>query len=243
MDLHSAPLFGAAITAFLAGLIGSGHCVGMCGPIASLSGISGHPGKLQRTLLFNFGRLTSYACFGALVAGIAAAVETIAPMQSLGHWLRLAMAAILLVVGLQLLLPRHQINPLERLGAKLWRKVSPLAARLRSGHRMRQWFGLGLVWGWLPCGLVYSMFALAATSANPAGGATIMLAFGMGTLPAMLATGTASSAISRLRTGQARRFVAILMLASSAWLAYMPLQHIGADSQAHGHHHHAASIP
>jgi sulfite exporter TauE/SafE len=170
------------VTGFLSGV----HCVGMCGGI--VCAFSANGGGLRRQLAFNFGRITSYAAAGAaagLVGSAGAWAAGAAPAQAARYAGRL-------------------LAGIEALGAPLWRRLQPLAARLLPAQRPSQAYAAGLVWGWLPCGLVYGALAAAAFAGGPAAGALAMLAFGLGTLPNLLAAGLAAA---RLRAFTARRAV------------------------------------
>lgn len=234
------------VAALLAGLLGSGHCLGMCGPIAALAGRSGNRKPFGRSLLYNAGRLISYASIGALFGGLGYAFGTAAQVTQWSLILRVGLGVVLVMIGLQLALPRLRANPLtrlmEKLGARFWRWIAPLAQRLRPAENGRHLFALGLLWGWLPCGLVYSMLALAAVSGSAANGAATMIAFGVGTLPAMVGVGVASgiagSGLSALRRPVVRRLLGAAVIVSGIWIAAMPMQHALMNST--GTHHHAA---
>jgi len=102
---------------------------------------------------------------------------------------RLAGGLLIVLIGLQVAFGWRLLAPLETLGARLWQRVAPAARKLVPVRSLPQALGLGLIWGWLPCGLVYSVLLLAATTTDATAGALVMVAFGLGTLPAMIATG------------------------------------------------------
>jgi hypothetical protein len=195
-----------------AGLASSLHCAGMCGGIVAAfgarrvipvreAGRTPHH-ELARQLTFNAGRLTSYAAGGAAV-GFAGSVAGYAagalPVQGA---LYLAASVVLVLVGLQLAGAGGWLAWLEPIGAPLWRTLQPHAARLLSARSLPRVYAAGLAWGWLPCGMVYAALATAAFAGGPAGGAATMLAFGLGTLPALLAAGLGAA---RLRAWLAHR--------------------------------------
>ncbi len=234
--------------ALLAGLLGSAHCVGMCGPLAALPQFAGQPTNrpprpLQRTLSYNAGRLLSYTLMGAIVGGVG---QTIGNALQISTWaliLRTALGAALVLIGLQLLLPRLRSNPLTRLGEKvgahLWRQLAPIAQRLRRSQTPFQLLGLGVLWGWLPCGLVYSLLLMAAVAGSSTGGALTMLGFGLGTLPAMVGIGLAGGRLANWKQHTLRPVAGALLMISGVWLAAMPLWHQTSMSQGeHQHHHH-----
>lgn len=185
-------------TGFLSGV----HCVGMCGGI--VCAFSARGGGVSRQLAFNFGRIASYAAAGAgagLLGSAGAWAAGAAPAQTALYVLANVM---LVLVGLHLAGAGRLLGGVEALGAPLWARLQPLAARLLPARSPPQAFAAGLVWGWLPCGLVYGALAAAAFAGGPAAGAVAMLAFGLGTLPNLLAAGLAAA---RLRAFTARRAV------------------------------------
>jgi hypothetical protein len=188
------------VTAFLAGLLGSGHCFGMCGGIAGSLGALSGVGPQRRTfppaLQFNLGRMLGYAVLGALAGGILGAVGDIMALKPLGKWLRALTALLVLLIGLRFLFNWRALDLLERSGAGLWRRLQPVALRISQRHDWIGRTGLGLCWGFLPCGLVYTVLMTAASTGQVAGGALVMLAFGVGTLPSMLGLTLAAPALN-----------------------------------------------
>jgi uncharacterized protein len=173
---------------FALGLASGLHCVGMCGGIVTaFSTIQFNPRpQWARQILFNAGRLSTYAAAGAL-AGTAG---FLLPAQ---NGLYLLANVVLILVGLHLA-GFGALLRLERLGAPLWRRLQPLAARASvRGHP----YVAGLLWGWLPCGLLYGALAVCSSGRSPSSGSLAMLAFGLGTLPWLLAAGVAAAQLRR----------------------------------------------
>ena len=172
---------------FLVGLLGGTHCVGMCGGI--VGALSLGSGRWSLHLAYNAGRILSYAAAGAIVGAIGGAVAAL-PMQLP---LRLALYVVadlmLVALGLYLLGVTRALALTERAGENLWRRIQPLTRRFLPARSPFQAFPLGLLWGWLPCGLVYSALATAMTGGSALRGAALMLAFGLGTLPNLLLAG------------------------------------------------------
>jgi sulfite exporter TauE/SafE len=206
-------------TAFLAGLLGSGHCFGMCGGIAAGLGAMSPGRAIVPALQFNLARLASYAALGLISASVLGGVAEWAPI---GRWLRLLTALMIFMIGLRFLFDFRGLEIIERGGAGLWKKVLPVA--LRAGQR-QDWIGrvtLGLCWGLLPCGLVYTLLLTAAATGNPAGGAITMLAFGVGTLPAMLGLTAAAPALATfLEDRTVRRAIGFALLVLALWTMVM----------------------
>ena len=214
------PLLGAAATL---GLAGSVHCLGMCGGIAAAAGTrlgdGSGPGAIPRGVAFNAGRVASYAALGALDGAVAGALLGQFPLRPFAVSLRLLAALLMLAMGLSLLSGRDLLS-LERLGGRVWRRLRPLAGRVLGLPGALRFAALGMLWGFLPCGLVYSALALAAVAGSATGGAAAMLAFGVGTLPSMLAVTLAGTAVTRRFAGtRTRRAAGALMVAFAAWTA------------------------
>lgn len=224
------------VTAFLAGLLGSGHCFGMCGGIAgSLGALSGRSDRSAAlpALQFNLGRLLGYALLGALAGGILGAAGEIMGLKPLGKWLRAVTAVMVALIGLRFLLDWRGLDWIEKGGAGLWRRVMPLALRISRRHDWLGRLGLGLCWGFLPCGLVYTVLMTAASTGSAAAGALAMIAFGAGTLPAMLGLTLAAPALGVfLGDRLVRRIVGFSLLLLAGWMLVTLLAASGG-----GHHH------
>ena len=196
MDPQTPLLLAMALLGAASGL----HCVGMCGGIVtafSSRKISfGKPTReWPRQLAFNAGRITSYALAGAAAGalGSGALLAEALPAQSV---LLVIANLILVLVGVQLAGKGTALARLEALGAPLWRRLQPAAARLLGATAFSKVYSAGLLWGWLPCGLVYGALVLAAAaSSSPSEGALAMLAYGLGTLPWLMAAGLAAARI------------------------------------------------
>jgi len=202
--------------AFLIGLLGGVHCVGMCGGIVGALTVQ-TPRRTRSWnlhLAYNAGRITSYAAAGAvmgLIGGASLIFNQILPMQLL-----LYVLANLVLVGLGLYLAGlgHRLAGLESLGAWLWRRVQPYSASVLPADTAAKAFSLGTLWGWLPCGLVYSLLATALLSGGAASGAMVMLAFGLGTLPNLLLAGLAFKRLRDITSNRRLRLAAGALVAS-----------------------------
>lgn len=222
------------VTAFLAGLLGGGHCFGMCGGIAGgLGALATGRGAWGSALLFNGGRLASYAMLGALVAGTVGWAGDLLQVPEWARLLRLATALLIGAVGLRFLFDWQGLARIERLGAGLWARVAPLARRaaMRPGPGGRVL--LGLSWGLLPCGLVYTLLLTAASTGYAPSGALTMLAFGVGTLPVLLGlTLWAPALVGLLRERGTRRVIGAGLLFLAAWTVVV-LWGMGEGSHPH----------
>lgn len=173
---------------FALGIASGVHCVGMCGGIVTaFSTIRFNPRpEWTRQILFNAGRISTYAVAGA-------AAGSAGWLLSLQNSLYLFANVVLILVGLHLA-GFGALLRLERLGGPLWRRLQPLAAR--AAAKGNPYFA-GLLWGWLPCGLVYAALAISVSGGNAFSGSAAMLAFGLGTLPWLLAAGAAAAQLRR----------------------------------------------
>jgi sulfite exporter TauE/SafE len=222
------------------GLLGAGHCVGMCGGIVSALGFaSSEGGGLRLMLGYNLGRISSYAAAGALVALLGHWGST---YLALGPVLRVASGVILVLMGCYLGGWWRVLVHLERLGRRFWKHVQPLGQSLLPVRSLPQALALGMLWGALPCGLVYTALAYAAVSAEITQGVMLMMAFGLGTVPAMFAGGLLAGRLKALlQKRKVRTFMAMAMIAFGVWtLVSVAIhgQHSPVSSNSHGSHHH-----
>lgn len=230
--------------ALLAGFAASGHCIGMCGGIAGALAMrsqqSGTGARLAMALAYNLARITSYAVAGGIAGLLGRTLLNAVDVKPLSVAFRVLAGLIMLAAAGRLLFGWRLLDPIEAAGSGLWRRIAPWAARQGHSGGIGGAIGLGLAWGWLPCGMSYSMLLLAATTADAAPGAAVMLAFGLGTLPSMV---TATVAFERLARGLSsrgslRRVAGILLLTFGAWTAGNALYHART-----GHGTHSAPPP
>jgi len=204
------------ISAFLVGLLGGGHCVGMCGGIVSAVSLTlpGQKPKSAYLLAYNGGRISSYVLAGILAGFIGASsffLGHVLPVETLLY----ALASLMLVVlGLYLAGFWQGVLVLERLGGLLWKRIQPMSKRFLPLRSTPRAFLLGMVMGWLPCGLVYSVLVAALATGSALQGGLLMLAFGLATLPTLLAMGMAALRLKAfLQHVWVRRFSGLLVLA------------------------------
>ncbi|MFM1892674.1 MAG: hypothetical protein RLZ44_1751 [Pseudomonadota bacterium] len=184
--------------AFAVGLLGGVHCVGMCGGIvgALTFGLPEHKrsgwGALPFQLAYNLGRIASYSVAGALVGGLGVLLAGLLPVAAAQRSLLALAGVFMLLLGLYLAGWWSGLRRVEQAGGRLWRYIEPLGRRLLPVRSPGQALALGLVWGWLPCGLVYSVLIWALSAGGALQGAGLLLAFGLGTLPNLLLMGAAA---------------------------------------------------
>ncbi|HHC72104.1 MAG TPA: sulfite exporter TauE/SafE family protein [Thiotrichales bacterium] len=180
------------LAALIAGLLGGVHCVGMCGGITTaltLGSDAKRHGSGLFVLAYNGGRILSYTVAGALSGFAGAAFGEMVAVQR-GQWLLgLAAALFMVVLGLYLGGWWSGLRRVEELGGVLWRRIQPLGSRLLPVRSPLQALLLGVVWGWIPCGLVYSMLVWSLAAGGAVEGALLLFSFGVGTLPVMVGMG------------------------------------------------------
>ncbi len=208
------------LAAFLVGLTGGVHCFGMCGGIVGaltlgLPPARDHPllARLPYLLAYNGGRIASYVTAGALAGGVGAWAAHLVSVHRAQLGLQAVAGVFMVLLGLYLGGWWPVLGHLERAGGVLWRRIEPLGRGLLPVRTPAQALGIGLVWGWLPCGLVYSVLVWAIGSGGATGGGLLLLGFGLGTMPALLASGAVAAALAGFvrRTG-VRQAVGILLV-------------------------------
>ncbi len=216
-------------SAFIIGLLGSGHCIAMCGGITTMltsalpsnkydsnqqipvnNQHSTQTSKLTLVIYYNIGRIASYCIIGAIVGftGSIAAKNIGMPLAGL----RMFSAVFIVLLGLYLGQWLMWLNRIEALGKRLWQYISPLAQKVIPVNSPTKAFSLGAIWGWLPCGLIYSVLTWALASGSLVSGASIMLFFGLGTLPALLTLSLSFGSIKNLLVKPTLRKIMALIL-------------------------------
>ena len=196
---------------FIVGLLGGGHCAGMCGGIVgalSLQTPRGGAAVLVH-LAYNLGRIGSYVLAGLLAGLLGQAAGNLLALQNV---LYLFASLMLIAMGLYLLGFTQFLTPLERGGHALWQRIQPLTRRFLPVRGIAQALPLGLLWGWLPCGLVYSALTTALAAGSAGKGALLMLAFGLGTLPNLLLAGLLLARFRRFAQACVTRVVSGLLV-------------------------------
>ena len=238
--------------AFLVGMLGGVHCAGMCGGIvgALAGGLDADLRQsrwrmLSALLAYNGGRITSYT-----VAGLAAGLvgQQVSTLNLVGDFPagRVLAGVFMILFGFYLAGWWHALQVFEKAGSHLWRRIEPLGRRLLPVQGSGQAWLLGLLWGWLPCGMVYAVLAMALASSSVAHGGLVMLAFGLGTLPLMVAMGFAFGRLVTVLQGRIIRGLAgvtVILFGVYTLLAKdMSHDHHGAHDMS-GHAHHGHQMP
>jgi len=191
---------------FMMGVLGSvGHCVGMCGGIMGAMTMNVSERRRETLvqigpflLAYNLGRIFSYAIAGIIAGLLGSGLFLVIEMETARRISSTIAGLFLLALGLYLAGWWRGLQLVERLGQSIWRRIQPLTRAILPINHPGKAFVSGILWGWLPCGLVYTALAGALAVGDPLQGALLMLSFGLGTLPVMLLVGTASQRLGSL---------------------------------------------
>lgn len=208
------------IGAFIVGLLGGVHCAGMCGGIAGALSFGSDATRRWPVLLsYNVGRIASYTLAGAIMGALGFYFSGLLPVQTAQQVLLTFAAVFLILMGLYLAGWSRILARLERAGGVVWRRIEPLGRRFLPVRTVGQGLILGALWGWLPCGLVYSALVWTVSSGGPVQGASLMLMFGLGTLPNLLLMGFAAQQLNRwVRQPPVRIAAGLVVVAFGVWM-------------------------
>jgi sulfite exporter TauE/SafE len=223
-------------SAFLLGFFSTLHCIGMCGGIIGALSLS-LPEEIRNNkarlftfvLSYNVGRITSYSIAGLIAGAVGTSVLQSAGFDQGHSVLKYIGVAMMVAIGLYLTGWLPQLASVEKIGIPVWKRLEPLGRKLVPVVSIPRALAYGLVWGWLPCGLVYFVLIWALTAGDAIHGALTMLAFGLGTLPTLIAAGFMTSWITRFaRSARARQVVGLFIIAMAIGSLFIPMAH---------HHH------
>ena len=234
----------ALIGAFLTGVLGGAHCIAMCGGfLAALSGVGAAGGGgasavplrsasalAWRQLPYNLGRITTYALLGAVFGAAGGAALAAADLLPVQRVLYMVANLFLLALAVAIAVGGVADGPLQRVGGALFRRVLPVVRPLATRDAPAARYALGVIWGLIPCGLTYSVLPVALFAGGPLEGGVVMLAFGLGTLPNLLAAGWVVARARPWLQRRALRYGAALLLTAFAaagfWrAAFGPMAH------------------
>ncbi len=220
-------------TAFLLGFFSTLHCIGMCGGIIGALSLS-LPVKIRNSktklfafvLTYNVGRLISY-CVAGLVAGAIGTGLLLSTGFDQGHTiLKFIGISMMIAIGLYLTGWMPQLASVEKMGIPIWKRLEPIGRKLVPVASIPKALAYGLIWGWLPCGLVYFVLIWALTAGDAINGALIMLAFGLGTLPTLITAGFMTSWVTRFaHSTRARQIVGLLIIFMAIGSLFIPMDH------------------
>ncbi len=221
------------IAAFLVGLLGGVHCVGMCGGIVGALCLGLDDGlnktaqqNFKKTfpflLLYNTGRISSYTLAGILMGSIGWLGSHLFTLYSIQQMLEIIAAAFMLALGLYIAGWWKGLAKIERWGGKvIWQRLEPIGRKFMPVRSYPHALFLGLVWGWLPCGLVYSVVIWTISTQSPLEGGLLMLSFGLGTLPNLLLMGVFASTLTQfIQQPWVRQVAGMLIMAFAGVMFY-----------------------
>lgn len=238
---HLDTAFGTSyLVALLMGLFSAMHCLGMCGSIiGSLTLSLRREIREQKRLLmpfvfsYNMGRIASYSLAG-LLAGLAEHVLSLPLGEGHGHRILQVVSALIMAgAGLHIAGWFPRFAYIEKAGGIVWHKIEPYGRRLIPVDTLQRAFVFGMIWGWLPCGLVYTALALAATTGDVVRSTFTMFAFGVGTMPAVMGVGIMTSwmvhlsQMKRFRQAAGITLIVLALLAAFPWLNPMVRHSVG----------------
>ena len=219
------------LTLFLLGFFGGTHCVGMCGGLSSAFALQlpPHLNRIGLIVLLNLGRISSYVVIGLLVGLVGQIGISLDDTRAVQNGLYIAANVLLLLLGLYLAGISTAATKIAGIGKPIWKRLNPLLNKLLPIKSVSACFGVGVLWGWLPCGLVYSASLYALGSGNALHGGLYMLAFALGTLPNLLAMGIFAAQLKTFLQKRMVRLCAGLLVAGWAiWrLAVFAMGQIG----------------
>ena len=206
------------LTLFLLGFFGGTHCVGMCGGLSSAFALQlpPHLNRIGLIVLLNLGRISSYVVIGLLVGLVGQIGISLDDTRAVQTVCILPPMFCCFLLGLYLAGISTAATKIERIGKPIWKRLNPLLNKLLPIKSVPACFGVGVLWGWLPCGLVYSASLYALGSGNALHGGLYMLAFALGTLPNLLAMGIFAAQLKTFLQKRMVRLCAGLLVAGWA---------------------------
>ena len=237
------------ISVFLMGLLGSVHCLGMCGGVVAMltagldPEVKSNPKKVALFHLnYNIGRILSYILMGLVFGLLGAMLSQTLQMNLFDKALRIFSGVLMIMVGLYIANWSSGIHIIEKIGAKFWAILQPLSKRFLPIKDLKGAFFTGLLWGGIPCGLVYSALSFAIISGSAAQGGLIMLAFGLGTLPSLLIMASLSSQLMNLiKKPWVRKTSGMLIIGLGIAALWMPISSM-ITANLHGHNNFSEHI-
>ncbi|CAH0990833.1 hypothetical protein SIN8267_00933 [Sinobacterium norvegicum] len=221
------------LSALALGLFGSSHCIGMCGGISGAFGLANPAQQVNKNLAlavsFNLGRILSYALIG-FIFGLFGALAS-DQFTAISNIMRIVAAALLVLMGLYVAGINSTVTVVEKLGKGVWRRLQPLTRRFIPVTSNTSALCLGGLWGWLPCGLVYSTLIWAVSSGSAGQSAWLMFCFGLGTLPAMISTTFFAQSVKHWLQKKWLRVIAgiIIIAMGGLTLSHALMDHSGMD--------------
>lgn len=225
--------------AFLIGIGSTLHCLGMCGGIMGALSLS-LPQDIRSSksymigfvALFNLGRIVSYMAAGLIAGAFGVEILKALGLENAHDILRYVGVGFMVAIGLYLAGWFPQMVQVEKLGQPVWKRIEPIARKMMPINSPLRALLYGMAWGWMPCGLVYMVLLMTVTVGSGVQGASMMLAFGLGTLPIMLSAGFMASWVRRFASSaKTRQLIGLIIVITALASLFIG----GGDGQ---HHHH-----
>lgn len=247
------------LAAFSLGLFSAVHCWGMCGGIIAALAMNlpaevraNRPLSIIYIFAYNLGRISSYSLAGLIAGASSQMIFTLIKPATTHVIMVWFSAVILLLLGLTIAGWLPWMNRMEQLGSHVWKRLQPIGRGLLPVSSPLKAWAFGLIWGWLPCGLVYSALLLSLSAGSAVGSAGYMFMYGLGTLPAVMGAGLFTGLSGKwLRQPVLRQGLGLVLIGFSLWNVYglyagQHGQHGAAmdsgqstPASEHSHHHHA----
>ncbi len=229
------------IVLFTLGLFSTLHCVGMCGGIISALTLSldqeiqNNKFKLATYVIaYNIGRISSYIAAGVIIGVVGTTLIDLIGRNSARQFAMMLSAAMMVAIGLYVGGWFPLLSHLDRFGAKLWKRIQPISKQFVPVKRPTQALGYGAVWGWMPCGLVYTALLLSAFGGGAVNGGIGMLAFGLGTIPAVVSAGFIAGSLNQwFHQPLVRQTLGIVLVGFAIMSLAMPMNHGNGNGSNH----------
>jgi len=217
------------LAALIVGLLGGVHCMAMCGAVVGSLTFNLKPEvqvsylrQLPYQLSYNLGRIFSYGMIGFLFGWLGSSLTNLAEFLPMQQALQVFAGLFMLALGLYIAGLWNGIVVIERAGGKIWKAMKPLTSKMMTVSTIPQAWYYGLVWGWLPCGLVYSVLIMALSAGSAVEGGLVMLAFGLGTIPNLMLMGSFAFFFTRLsRNIIVKRLAGLLIILMGCWQTWL----------------------
>lgn len=237
-------LISALTSAFVVGLLGAGHCFAMCGGILAALSLPGtntttgsKPNLIFLSLFYQLGRISSYSVIGVLAGLVGFQLNQLFSGVSALPLLRIFAGIMLILLGFYISGWWRVLTKLEQVGTLVWKRIEPIGRRFLPIDSYAKAIAVGMVWGWLPCGLVYSTLAVALAQSQPLSAGAVMASFGLGTLPAMWLGGALGASVaSVIRAPWFRAMSGVLLIAFGVWTIHIAVLHSSHSSEQHSTH-------
>lgn len=223
--------------AFIAGLMGGAHCAAMCGGIVGAVSQGQARARWRLALAYNAGRIATYTLAGALAGAVGQSALWLRGGAVARHTVMGVAGAALILLALYVAGLSPLVRAVDAAGSVIWRRVQPWSRHFLPANSVPRSFGLGLLWGWLPCGMVYAVLLTALSTGSVLDGTIVMAAFGLGTLPNLLAVTLFIDRFGAWSRSRLARFIGAGVIAAVGIFGIMHAVHPPAKAPTAVHSH------